>query len=185
MSGTRPGPRLLRIALWAAAALAAAVAAVLAVAVLGLNRLPGPQLVATNGVGDVTVGGVTLPATDTASIDEALRAGVPGMVFDHPGKDRGGLVELTALGQEVAVFQSRQYGAGVERHRGFIVLPGPVEVTALVLQPDQFVVCLDRLRVSLECLLQKLPGRVCLPVALQLFCPANLCARADVQFQQG
>lgn len=56
---------------WTALATAAVVAAV----VLGFNSLPGPRLVATNGVGTVTVAGRSYEATDTAGLDAALRSG--------------------------------------------------------------------------------------------------------------
>lgn len=54
---------------------ALAAVAVFAVAVLGFNRLPGPQLVATNGAGIVTVAGKQYDATDTGGIEGALRSG--------------------------------------------------------------------------------------------------------------
>jgi hypothetical protein len=52
-----------------------AVAAVLAFLAFSLNRLPGPELVATNGVGTVTVDGLELKADDSAGLEDALRAG--------------------------------------------------------------------------------------------------------------
>ena len=52
-----------------------AAAAVLAFVIFSLNRLPGPELVATNGVGTVTVDGRELAADDSVGLEEALRAG--------------------------------------------------------------------------------------------------------------
>jgi hypothetical protein len=65
------------------------------------------------------------------------------VVFQHPGKGRGGLVEAATFGQKVAVLQSGQYSAGVDRHGRLVVLP-------------------DRLRFRLDGLLEQLlcPGRL-------------------------
>lgn len=74
---------------------AMAAAAVLAAAVLGFNRLPGPRLVATNGVGTVTVAGRDYEATDTAALDAALRSGARIQVGE------GGQVDIVYPGSFV------------------------------------------------------------------------------------
>ena len=58
---------------WGVSGLAAA--AMIAALLLGFNRLPGPDFLASNGVGTVTIDGRELPAGSTAEIDAALRAG--------------------------------------------------------------------------------------------------------------
>lgn len=54
---------------------ALAAAAVVAFALLGFNRLPGPELASTNGVGSVWVDGREITADRTGVIDAALRVG--------------------------------------------------------------------------------------------------------------
>jgi ferric-dicitrate binding protein FerR (iron transport regulator) len=72
-----------------------AAAAVLAFVVFSLNRLPGPELVATNGVGTVTVDGRELAADDSASLESALRAGARLQVGE------GGVVDIVYPGSFV------------------------------------------------------------------------------------
>lgn len=72
-----------------------AAAAVLAFVVFSMNRLPGPELVATNGVGTVTVDGRELAADDSAGLEDALRAGARLQVGE------GGLVDLVYPGSFV------------------------------------------------------------------------------------
>jgi len=50
-------------------------AAVLALAVVGLNRLPGPDLLAVEGAGSVEVDGQIFNTSDAGGIDAALRPG--------------------------------------------------------------------------------------------------------------
>jgi len=72
-----------------------AAAAVLAFVVFSLNRLPGPELVATNGVGTVKVDGRDLAADDSAGLDDALRAGARLQVGE------GGSVDIVYPGSFV------------------------------------------------------------------------------------
>ncbi|MCP4574648.1 MAG: hypothetical protein GY838_20045 [bacterium] len=61
---------------------ALAAAAVVTFALLGFNRLPGPELAATNGVGSVWVDGREIAADRTGVIDAALRVGTRVQVSD-------------------------------------------------------------------------------------------------------
>ncbi len=72
-----------------------AAAAVLAFVVFSLNRLPGPELVATNGVGTVTVDGRELAADDSSGLEDALRAGARLQVGE------GGSVDIVYPGSFV------------------------------------------------------------------------------------
>ena len=83
-----------------------AAAAVLAFAVVGLNRLPGPELIAVEGTGGLVIDGRSVDAGDTDRIVELLRPGVRLEVREETSVDLhypGSMVWRVAAGSELVL----------------------------------------------------------------------------------